>query len=494
MKIIIVGAGIAGLSAGIFARQSGFDVTIFESHNIPGGNATGWKRNGYYFEGGMHWLVGSDKNTSLNKLWKEVGALQDNNPIYNRDPFLTYINGKEKIALYRDTDKLKEHLLTISPQDKKAILQLIKDINSLKTVPMPVMDIKGVKVKNKSSMKISQIYGYLKASKTMKRLSKSSIDEYIAKFKHDGIRQLLSSVLSMGNYSAMSLAFTLGGLSANDSGYPKGGSLQLAQNMANTFESLGGIIEYKKKIERIEVNQARATGVWIDNNLYHGDAVIITSDTLIALDTMFEQPLHEKWMDQLRKEILPVNCTFISLGIKCDLSHLPENMVFSLKNPVTYNGKTYTSISLNNYATFDGYAPKGCSAMTTILFEDTYDEWKQAYNDGTYQNKKEILIEKIIQVLEESLPELKGKVEVWDIATPLTYERYCGTFRGSWMSVMKPNAGTQIYPCKSNHIANLYFAGQRLMVPGGMPTAIMTSRTAVQHLCKDTNSIFQGEL
>lgn len=54
MKLAIVGADIAGLSAGIFACQSGFDVTIYESHNIPGGNATGWKRKGYYFEGGMH--------------------------------------------------------------------------------------------------------------------------------------------------------------------------------------------------------------------------------------------------------------------------------------------------------------------------------------------------------------------------------------------------------------------------------------------------------
>ena len=39
-KIIIVGAGLAGLTAGIYARQSGFDVTIYESHSIPGGAST----------------------------------------------------------------------------------------------------------------------------------------------------------------------------------------------------------------------------------------------------------------------------------------------------------------------------------------------------------------------------------------------------------------------------------------------------------------------
>ena len=89
-KIIIVGAGLAGLTAGIYARQSGFDVTIYESHSIPGGASTSWRRKGYYFEGGLQWLTGSSSQTQLNKLWREVGALDDTIEIRNRDPFFLY--------------------------------------------------------------------------------------------------------------------------------------------------------------------------------------------------------------------------------------------------------------------------------------------------------------------------------------------------------------------------------------------------------------------
>ena len=53
-KLIVIGGGIAGLSAGIYAQKCGFDTTIFESHSISGGNCTSWKRGGYLFEGGMH--------------------------------------------------------------------------------------------------------------------------------------------------------------------------------------------------------------------------------------------------------------------------------------------------------------------------------------------------------------------------------------------------------------------------------------------------------
>ena len=88
MKVIIVGAGIAGLAAGIYARQSGFEVTIYESHTVPGGASTSWRRKGYLFEGGLHWLTGSSPKTPLHKLWREVGALDERVKIHLRDPFL----------------------------------------------------------------------------------------------------------------------------------------------------------------------------------------------------------------------------------------------------------------------------------------------------------------------------------------------------------------------------------------------------------------------
>ena len=71
-SVAIIGAGIAGLAAGTYLQSSGFDVTIYEQHLIPGGLSTSWSRKGYLFEGGMHWLTGSSPKLALNKVWKEV--------------------------------------------------------------------------------------------------------------------------------------------------------------------------------------------------------------------------------------------------------------------------------------------------------------------------------------------------------------------------------------------------------------------------------------
>ena len=58
-EMIIVGAGIAGLSTGYYAQRNGYQATIYEMHKIPGGLCTAWKRKGYTFDISMHMLVGS---------------------------------------------------------------------------------------------------------------------------------------------------------------------------------------------------------------------------------------------------------------------------------------------------------------------------------------------------------------------------------------------------------------------------------------------------
>lgn len=491
-KVIIVGGGIAGLAAGVYARQSGFDVEIYEMHTIPGGNSTSWMREGYLFEGGMHWLVGSNPKLPLHQVWREVGALQDNNPIYNRDPFMTYMDGSEQIHLFRDVKRLRQHLLTISPQDKEAINQLIKDIKRLGKIVMPIMDIEGLRAKYKSKLPVSLALQMLPALRRMHKLGGISVSEYIERFQHPGIRALLGNVVGDGEFAASSLAFTMGGFITGDGGYPEGGSLQMARNMANTFTGLGGGIHYGTRVERIHVKDGFAEGVWVNGELHESDAVIVAADTRAAIDQLFDEPLCDPWMEDLRRELAPLNNTFIGIGVKADLKHLPETMIFPLERPFSHEGTEYHTIAFNNYANYEGYAPEGCTALTCAIMQDTYDEWKAAKEDGSYKQKKEALAQAIIDCLASCIPETAGNVETWTVATPLTYERFCGTYRGSWMSILQADyRQRQQYPCKSETIQGLFFAGQRLTLPGDLPVAVSTGRQSVQQLCVDLNDVFQ---
>jgi len=492
-KIIIVGAGVAGLSAGIYAFQSGFDVTIFEQHTIPGGNCTSWKRKGYFFEGGLHWLTGSSKKTPLYNAWKNVGALDDNTKVFLKDPFFTYYYCDKKICLYRDPDKLNKHLLEVSPEDEKAINSLCKDIKRFAKVNMPVQDIKGIKTVNKNKMPFSDLLSFLKIIPKMSSYNKISCFEYSQRFKHPAIRGLVNSVVGE-NLSALAIFFTLGCLASGDGGYLEGGSLKMAHNMAKRFTDLGGEIKYSSKVDKVLVENGKATGVVANGQVTIADAVIVTADTVNATIKLFDKPLHEPWMEKMRKNVKYFANTFVCIGVETDLSDLPQNMAFPLEKSVSVGGENSYTFEVNNYATFKGYAPDGCTALTVIFMGDTYEYWHKKKQSGEYEAEKEKIVNMVIKLLEQKIPKTAGKIAVTNVATPLTYERYCGTSHGSWMTLVEKGQKMITYPSKSENIKNLYFAGQRIQPPGGLPVALDTGRKAVQYLCKDTDTIFQGKM
>lgn len=492
-QVFIIGAGIAGLTAGIYARQSGFDVTIYESHSIPGGASTSWRRNGYYFEGGLHWLTGSSPKTQLNKLWREVGALDDTVEIHNRDPFFSYEMDGARACLYRDVETLRKHLTTISPADRKEINRLCADVKKFIKMQMPVMDLPKLKAKHPSKFPMSMLFSMLPALPRMKYYQDIMTREYAEKFKSPLIRKLICNMIG-DSFNASGVVFTIATLAAGDGGYPVGGSLAMANRMAKHFLSLGGTIKYKTPVEKVVVEHGAAKGVLIAGETIAADAVIVTQDTLRAIDTLFDEPIREPWAERMRRETEPVLNVFVGLGVQADLSDMPANCTFPLEEPIRIGELAFDSLGYNNYAGFAGYAPDGCTALTTVLIGDSYSFWKQCKADGTYETEKQKLAERVIRSLEQRYPQIAGKVTVWDVATPLTYERYLGSYKGSWMTVTKKGQSNTQYPCKPENIANLYFAGQRLMTPGGCPVALNTGRTAAQHLCLDTDTVFQGNL
>ncbi len=488
-RVIIVGAGISGLTAGIYARRSGFDVTILESHNISGGLSTSWKRKGYLFEGGMHWLTGSSEKMPLNRIWKETGALQENNPVFNKDPLYTLIAGEKKLNLYRDAEKLEKEFLAFAPEDSAAIKMFCRDIRLFKSIHMVISDIPGLKAAHPAHPKLREFIAMIPAFLRFPALKNESYIDYVSRFKNADLRTLLMSVIG-DRYNVASFVYTLASFASGDCGYPAGGSLQMARNMADTFEGLGGKIEYKTKVEQVVIENGKVKGVKTEKEFIPADAVIVTQDLRGAAERLFNPPLEESWIIKMKKEIITEQNMFICLGVKADLKNLPIASVFPLKEPFEAGGLKFGKLVINNYSLYRDYAPEGCTALTCLLLGNSYEYWKKAKDDGSYRQKKQDLLDRFVSALCEFLPDIKSKIEVTDAATPVTYERYCHSYEGSWMSVWKAGGKMFAYPLKSKSVQGLYFAGQRMIMPGGLPIAAATGRTAAQYLCRDNGVEF----
>jgi len=197
-KIIIIGAGIAGLSAGCYGQMNGYDTEIFEMHNIPGGLCTSWTRKGYTFDGCIHFLMGTNQNSWLNNFWKTVGAIQGNeNEIINPEVYMQ-IDGElgEKLILYSDINKLEKHMLGLSFEDSSLILELTEAIRNFSLTYTPA-----------DSSKVS-------------RLRKISMQEFSREFKNPFLREALAVFKDMQFFLS-----TMSAYSNSDAGWPTGGSL-----------------------------------------------------------------------------------------------------------------------------------------------------------------------------------------------------------------------------------------------------------------------------
>jgi phytoene dehydrogenase-like protein len=173
-KIVIIGGGIAGLCAAVYARKSGYEVEVLEMGQNAGGLATSWRRGEYTFEACLHWLLGSNSNSRMYSRWQEVfdiGKLKFVDPEeYAR---LETEHG-ECLTIYTNVDRMENELLKQAPQDATEIRHFASAVRKLAKLPVPDPD-----------EPLLTLLRTLPALPLLRQLSRVSIQEYGRRFTGD---------------------------------------------------------------------------------------------------------------------------------------------------------------------------------------------------------------------------------------------------------------------------------------------------------------------
>ena len=127
-KVVIIGGGIAGLSAGIYAAMNGFDTEIIEMSAVAGGQCTAWDRKGYRFDYCLHWLVGTSKG-AFHQIWKETNVLNDETEVIDHEIHSRIQdNIGNEFIFYSSIDRWEKYLLELAPEDKVPIQKMCNDM------------------------------------------------------------------------------------------------------------------------------------------------------------------------------------------------------------------------------------------------------------------------------------------------------------------------------------------------------------------------------
>ncbi|MCD6289878.1 MAG: NAD(P)/FAD-dependent oxidoreductase [Anaerolineae bacterium] len=482
-SMIIVGAGLAGLSAGCYAQMNGYQTRIFEQYVQPGGVCTAWERRGYVFDGCIHWLMGCKPGQPFYRLYQEVGALAGNRllPLESFTRALDESSGLS-VEFTPDLDRLARDLKAISPQDGRVIDELIDGAHAMRGVKIEVS--KPPELRGRLDT-LRQMWSVRKALRYFMRYNNVSVAEFTERFQHPFLRWAISH-LFLPEMPFSFLLMILGQLAEGELAVVEGGSLRFSEAIARRYQSLGGEVIYGASVEKILVEDDRAVGVRLaDGSEHRADIVISAAD---GYSTIFEM-LDGRYVDdpiRERYERWPLFRPLIlaSFGVGRVFPDEPSVNAIHAGQPLRIAERDVDTFELRifNYDAF--LAPPGKTVLQ-VLVETDFDWWNAVRRDRKrYWAEKRRVTEEILAWLEGRYPGISAQVEVTDIATPYTFWRYTRNYRGAYEGwLMTPRMFQTYVPKTLPGLENFYMAGQWVEPGGGVPTAIRSGRDVVQLIC-----------
>lgn len=491
-KVIIIGAGIAGLSIGCYLRMNGYDTEIFEMHTMPGGLCTSWQRGDYTFDGCISWLVGSGPANNLYPLWNELIDMKALKLVYPPEYNRVEDENGRFISVRTNVDELERELLEKAPEDKELSLAFTGAIRKLKDLELPAE-----KAPETYTLldRIKIVFNFIPYLKDYKKWIGITAGEMAEKCKNP----LLKKTFEFGTVPEMSLFFlimTLAWMHKKSAGYPIGGSLYLARLIEKRYLELDGKIHYNSRVKKINTKDDAVSGVLLENgDIHDADIVVSAADGYATIFKMLAGKYTGKKILRFYEnhKTSPSYLQF-SAGISRTFPGVSHKLTFPIEKPLIIDPETsytYLKFRVMNYDPTQ--APEGKTAVISVLHTKNYKYWTDLKENDIKQYKKEKkrIADELIDILEKRFGNIKTNVEVTDISTPATVIRYTGNWKGSLQGwLFSPEIGLKSIDRMLPGLKNFYMAGHWVEPCGGLPPALKSARNAAQVICKHDKKTF----
>jgi phytoene dehydrogenase-like protein len=504
-SIIIIGAGLAGLSAGCYGQMNGYRTQIFERHTKSGGLCTSWKRKGYTI-GTAGWLTGSaPENNDFYDFWRELGVVQGQSLVdYEEYARIEGQDGKVLI-LYTNIDRLEQHLHDLAPEDGEFIDEFIETLRGFTRFEMDQdkpPELQGFF--EKAGMMLGMIPMMLgPQGKWMRMTLQELANEFKSPFLREALGKGAPEVLFFDHDQAAMLLLTfLAGFHLKTASYVVGGLHKVPEAMEQRYRDLGGELHFKSQVSEIlvEANPKgrgdRAVGVrLVDGTEHHADTVISAAD---GRTTIFDMLEGQYVNDEIRRhyDTLPLYppIFFISLGVDCQFERKPASAggdVLLLDEPVTIAGRERDRLAVHIYDFDSTVAPEGKSLLRIMLPTD-FDYWKDLREQDRkrYRTEKQQVADQVIGLLDKRYPGLADQVEMCDVSTPATFDRYTGNWQSSSMGwLFTPKMIMTQFDKSLPGLDNFYMIGQ-WTGGAGLAGAMTSGRHVTQIMCDEDKKPF----
>ena len=485
-KIAIIGGGVAGLSAGIYAQLNGHTATVYERHAVAGGNLTGWQRGEYHIDNCIHWLTGTNPATDTYRMWETLGALGDGVEVSQGDVLFTCEYGGRTLSLCRDLGQMRRDMLALSrtPSDTVEIERLIRAIETVQGMSHIAGETH------------DRGYGVLRLMRScpwLLRYNAMSTGELASRFSHPLLRRFATSFLGE-SFNSLALVVVCAHFCGENAGIPQGGSLAMARRMADRFEALGGKLYTGREALEIICRDGRARAVrFADGEVVEADYVILATDPTSVFGRMLDAPMPtrlKRWYDAPdMQRFSAYHCAFA-----LDAPRPPFRGDLALDVPSRYWGALHANtIAVREFSHEPSFSPEGKTILQTVSFCDEAEARTciaLAADRDAYRERKAQIARVTERLLLERFPEMTGELTCIDVWTPATYRRFTGAETGSFMSFVLPAGRLPVRLGGGvRGIPNVILATQWQQAPGGLPIAAECGRRAIEIVARREASL-----
>lgn len=485
-KAIVIGAGFSGLSAAAYLAKSGFEVKILEKNSTIGGRARKLEIQGFTFDMGPSWYwmpeVFEDFFSSFNS------SVKEHYDLIRLDPGYAIFFGKnEVIKVPANLNELYQLFEKYEKGSSAKLKAFLKEAEYKYNVSMSDFV-------HKPSLSVLEFMDFRILNAALRMDLFKSISSYIKKhFKNPLLIQLLEfPVLFLGAkpnetpalYSMMNYADLVLG-----TWYPVGGMFKIVEGMAAVAQKAGVNILTNQNIEKIVVENNRATGVMCNGKLEAADIIVSSADYHHTEQNLLEESYRNYTTEYWESRKMAPSCLMYYIGIDKKLEGLEHHNLFfdepfDLHAEEIYDRPQWPSkplfYSTCASKTDKSVAPEGKENLVLLIPIAVDIEDSEAIREKYFN----IMMDRLEHLTNQKIKEhviFKKSYAIND------FKNDYNSFGGNAYGLANTLKQTAIFKpsIKNKKVTNLFYTGQ-LTVPGpGVPPSIISGRLVAKQIVKE---------
>ena len=485
---IVIGSGMGSLTSAALLSKEGKKVLILEKHYVAGGFTHVFKRKGYEWDVGIHY-IGEVQNlnspirkmfdyiTNSKLLWEDMGEVYDK-----------IIIGDKKYDFVKGVENFKNKLISYFPKESEAISKYIKIVFDCNKT------MKKFYIEKALPTFVSSFFGYFFRKKYLKYASKTTYEIICSITDNKELIKVLTA--QYGDYglppkqSSFAMHASVVKHYFKGGSFPIGGSSQIIKTIDPVIEKSGGKILVRAGVKKIIVKNNVAIGVMLEDGKEIFSKLIISGVGVInTFNHLIDREITKKLgFDKCLKSVAPSaahGCLYIGLKGDAKKLKLPKHNLWIYPEKTDHDSsvKNYLENQSNEfplvYVSFPSakdpswdkrYPDKSTIDIITLLPYEAFEKW-----DGTswkkrgeeYENVKEKIAKRLLECLFTQLPHLRDKIDYYELSSPLSTKNFTNYQKGELYGLdHTPKRFSQKFLRPKTKIKGLYLTGQDIVSAG----------------------------